>query len=108
MTGRRKSPLEINVTEAHMCSVNLRLQILGQVPFFSRVVPRGLEQINSLFHEQGYAPDETIYFAGDPVKHLFVVADGTSQTDAPFAFRERCAARHIDPGRVLWLIFRPG
>ncbi len=76
MTGRRKSPLEIDVTEPHMCSVNMRLQILGQVPFFSGLSQADFEQINSLFHEQGYAPNETIYFAGDPVKNLWVVADG--------------------------------
>lgn len=76
MTGRRKSPLEIDVTEAHMCSVNLRLHILSQVPFFAGLSQDDLERVNSLFHEQGYAPHETIYFSGDAVKHLFVVADG--------------------------------
>ena len=76
MTGRRKSPLEIDVTEAHMCSVNLRLHILSQVPFFAGLSQADLERVNSLFHEQGYAPHETIYFSGDAVKHMFVVADG--------------------------------
>jgi CRP/FNR family transcriptional regulator, nitrogen oxide reductase regulator len=76
MTGRRKSPLEIEVTESHMCSVNLRLQILGQAPFFSGLSQEDFVQINSLFHEQGYAPNEIIYFAGDLVKQLLVVADG--------------------------------
>jgi CRP/FNR family transcriptional regulator, nitrogen oxide reductase regulator len=76
MTGRRKSPLEIDVTESHLCSVNLGLQILSQVPFFAGLSPDDLELVNSLFHEQGFAPNETIYFAGDPVKQLLVVADG--------------------------------
>ena len=76
MVRRRKSPLEIDVTESHMCSINLRLQILGQVPFFSGLSAEGLDKVNGLFNEHGYAPNETIYFAGDRVKHLFVVADG--------------------------------
>ncbi len=76
MTGRRKSPLEIEVTESQMCSVNLRMQVLGQVPFFGGLSQADLEQVNILFHEHGYGPNETIYFAGDPVKHLMVVADG--------------------------------
>lgn len=76
MTGRRKSPLEIEVTESHMCSVSVRLKILGQVPFFSGLSQEDLEQINSLFREQGFGPNETIYFAGDPVRQLLVVADG--------------------------------
>jgi CRP-like cAMP-binding protein len=76
MKARRKSPLEINVTESHMCSVDLRLKILGQVPFFEGLSQDELEHVNRLFHEYGYAPNETICFAGDPAKRLFVVADG--------------------------------
>lgn len=59
-----------------MCSVDMRLQILHGVPFFTGLEHDDLEQINHLFHEQGYSVDETICFAGDPAEHLFVVADG--------------------------------
>lgn len=76
MPTRRKTPLTIETTEAHLCSVDLRLRILHRVPFFSGLEHGDLEQINRLFREQGYAPPETICFAGDPAEHLFVVADG--------------------------------
>src|SRR5512133_387810 len=76
MTARRKSPIEITTTEAHSCSVGLRLQILGQVPFFAGLSKAELEKINQLFREVGYGPNETICFAGDPAERLFVVADG--------------------------------
>lgn len=76
MTLRRKSPLEIETTESNQCSVGLRLQILGQVPFFVGLSQADLEKINLLFREQGYAPNEIICFAGDPAERLFVVADG--------------------------------
>jgi hypothetical protein len=76
MTGRRKSPLEIDVTESHMCSLDVRLQILGKVPFFAGLSQDDLEQINRMFREHGFALNEIIYFAGDPAKHLLVVADG--------------------------------
>ncbi|MCX6082122.1 MAG: Crp/Fnr family transcriptional regulator [Chloroflexi bacterium] len=76
MTVRRKSPLEINTTEPHSCSVNLRLQILGQVPFFAGLPREEIEKLNRLFRELGYGPNETIFFAGDPAERLFVVADG--------------------------------
>lgn len=59
-----------------MCSVDVRLQILGRVPFFSGLKHAELEQINRLFHEHGYKPADTICFAGDPARSLFVVADG--------------------------------
>lgn len=76
MSIRRKSPLEINTTESHSCSVSLRLQILGQLPFFAGLSQAELEMINRLFREVGYGPNETICFAGDPAERLFVVADG--------------------------------
>ena len=59
-----------------MCSMDVRLQILGHVPFFSGLKHADLEQINSLFHENGYGPNDMICFAGDPARSLFVVADG--------------------------------
>lgn len=59
-----------------MCSVDLRLQILHRVPFFTGLEHDDLGRINSLFREHGYSTDETICFAGDPAEHLFVVADG--------------------------------
>jgi CRP-like cAMP-binding protein len=75
-SARRKTPLKIETTESHMCSVDLRLRILGRVPFFVGLKHEDLEQINQLFREHGYSPEETICFAGDPAEHLFVVADG--------------------------------
>lgn len=76
MPKRRKSPLEIEYTEPHQCSVNLRLEILGKVPFFGDLSVADLEKVNPLFREHGYEPEEVICFAGDPAEKLFVVADG--------------------------------
>lgn len=76
MSIRRKTPLQIETTESHMCSEHLRLRILGGLPFFAGLKHRDLEQINWLFRERGYSPAETICFAGDPAENLFVVADG--------------------------------
>jgi CRP-like cAMP-binding protein len=76
MPTHRKTPLNIEVTESHQCSVDLRLKILHGLPFFADLPHADIEQINSLFHEYGYAPNETICFAGDTAERLFVVADG--------------------------------
>jgi len=59
-----------------MCSVELRLKILGQVPFFQALPPGALAEINPLFREIGFASGETICLAGDPAERLYVVADG--------------------------------
>ncbi|CAG1005728.1 Cyclic AMP receptor protein [Anaerolineales bacterium] len=76
MSTRRKTPLHIEVTESHQCSVDLRLRILHGLPFFADLPHADVEQVNRLFHEYGYAPNETICFAGDSAERLFVVADG--------------------------------
>lgn len=74
--SQRKTPIEIEHVEAHMCSVDLRLRILSKVPFFSGVDRGVIGEINRLFIERGYSPGETICFAGDPAERLYVVADG--------------------------------
>jgi CRP-like cAMP-binding protein len=76
MSVRRKIPLEPEEIEPHVCSVGMRLEILGQVPFFNSLSPEELAQVNTLFREQGYEPGEVIYYAGDEATRLFVVASG--------------------------------
>ncbi len=59
-----------------MCTVDLRLQILGGLPFFAGLSAQELQEINKLFREQGYAPGQPVYFAGDQATRMFVVAAG--------------------------------
>lgn len=77
MAPRKRSPLEIRTTEAHLCSISLRLKILGQVPFFRDLTPSDHEWINSLFYEKDFGTDEVICFSGDPAEQLFIIADGS-------------------------------
>jgi CRP-like cAMP-binding protein len=98
MSPRRKSPLQIPVTETHMCSVDLRLGILGQVPFFEGLSHAELEAVNRLFREHGYAPDETVCSAGDPAQRLFVVAEG----------RVRLMHHSLSGKNVMLDLLRPG
>ncbi len=76
MTSRRNTPLDTEDIEPHMCSVDMRLQILSQVPFFAHLTPEDIAEVNKLFRERGYEAGETIYFAGDPATRLNVVASG--------------------------------
>lgn len=73
---RRKSPVEPENIQVEMCSIDLRLQILSQVPFFAGLTPKEIQDINSRFTEQGFGPGDTIIYAGDPAEHLYVVAAG--------------------------------
>jgi CRP/FNR family transcriptional regulator, nitrogen oxide reductase regulator len=76
MSFRRKTPLETEFIEPQQCSIDLRLQILADLPFFSGLTQAELEQANPLFREKGFQPGEVIYFAGDPAGRLYVVAEG--------------------------------
>jgi CRP/FNR family transcriptional regulator, nitrogen oxide reductase regulator len=76
MKARRKSPVDSVSVESHYCSIDLRLKILGRVPFLKSLSAEALEAINQQFVEFGYHPGEIIYLAGDPVRRFYVVADG--------------------------------
>src|SRR5690554_2994369 len=76
MSERRRSPVEPESIEPHMCSLDLRLEIIGKLPFFEGLPPAEIERINQSFREIGYQPGETIFFTGDPAVRLYVVASG--------------------------------
>ena len=76
MTKRRQSPVEIDTVSPHLCTIDLRLEILGQLPFLTALSETALEEVNERFHERGYDEGETIYFSGDRASHLYAVASG--------------------------------
>ncbi len=76
MSDQRKTPLEPETIEPQMCTLDLRLQILRQLPFFKDLPDAAIPAISPLFREQGYEPGQTIFFAGDPATRLYVVAAG--------------------------------
>lgn len=76
MKTRRKSPVNLVATEPHQCSIDLRLRILGRLPFFAGLPRKAVESINQRFVEVGYQPGDRIYTAGDPAERLYVVAEG--------------------------------
>lgn len=79
MPKRRKSPVMIETTEAHMCSLDLRLKILRTVPFFRSLSAAEFEKINLLFKEKGYEPGAFLYHSGDSGRQMFVVAEGRAR-----------------------------
>lgn len=76
MKTRRKSPVNLTITEKQHCSVNLRLKILGHLPFFAALSRNELETINDHFVEIAFQTGDMVYMAGDPADHLYVVAEG--------------------------------
>ena len=76
MVDHRKTPLEPEQIESQMCTIDLRLTILRQLPFFNGLPDEAITDANTLFREQGYETGDNIYFTGDPAVMLYVVAAG--------------------------------
>ena len=76
MGTRRKSPVNLTTTEPQHCSIDLRLKILGRLPFFAGLPLVAIQKINQHFVEVGYQPGDVVYLAGDSADRLSVVADG--------------------------------
>lgn len=74
---RRTTPLKLNRTPEHACTLELRLSMLHKTPFFKTISEIELNRINELFHHTSYSTDQTIYFTGDSGTNLFVVASGS-------------------------------
>lgn len=73
---RRHSPVEVETVPAASCSVELRLEILGALPFFAPLSPEAIAAANERFREQGFTAGEMITFSGEPATFLYVVASG--------------------------------
>ncbi|NPV75662.1 MAG: Crp/Fnr family transcriptional regulator [Anaerolineae bacterium] len=73
---RRKTPIQVERTEPHLCDLKLRFKILRMTPFFSSLSESDLVAVNQLFHEKGFEAGEYIYFLEDPAQHLFIIAEG--------------------------------
>jgi CRP-like cAMP-binding protein len=73
---QRKTPLENDNIEPHMCSLDHRLEILAGLPFFQMLSPAEIETVNRSFREQGFDAGSFIYYEGDPAERLYVIAAG--------------------------------
>lgn len=73
----RFTPLDQNHIEPHMCSLDLRLYILGQLPFFKNLSKDQILEINKKFVDRGYQSGDLIYAEGSAAERLYVMADGS-------------------------------
>ncbi len=76
MSQKRETPLSSLSLEGHHCSVDLRLEKLGMVPFFQDLSEEQLRQVNNKFTAHHFSNGETIYRQGDLSTMLRVVVAG--------------------------------
>ena len=51
MKTRRKTPLEIKKVDAESCSIDVKLKIIHQLPFFKELSHDTIRKINNLFND---------------------------------------------------------
>lgn len=66
-----------------MCTLDLRLQILRQTPFFAGLADQEVEQIGRAARERGYQAGDVIYSAGEAATRLYIVAMGQVKLTRP-------------------------
>lgn len=76
MSDKRETPLSSPSLEDHHCTVDLRLDKLGMVPFFRELTKEQLREVNKKFTANHYSKKETIYRQGDSATMLRVVVAG--------------------------------
>jgi CRP-like cAMP-binding protein len=76
MKRKRMTPLDQGQVNPGHCSLDLRMQILGNAPYFQGLPPQALEAVNGHFRALNYPLGATIHHEGEPAKSLFLVAHG--------------------------------
>lgn len=80
LAERRRIPLRVEHADPHHCTPEVRLEVLGRVPFFSSLSARDLDTLNRRLRTEGHSTDEPVYHAGFEADRLFVVATGVVKT----------------------------
>ncbi len=76
MSKKRTTPLEVSSIEKHHCTVDVRLEKLGMVPFFQGLGKETLQQVCKKFSASHFTAGQLIYDEGDMATLLRVVVYG--------------------------------
>lgn len=76
MSDKRETPLSNSTLEEHRCTVDIRLEKLGMVPFFRDLSEEQLRQVNNKFSANHFPKGETVYRQGEISTFLRVLVAG--------------------------------
>ncbi|SHF39048.1 Cyclic nucleotide-binding domain-containing protein [Fodinibius roseus] len=98
MSKKRETPLHSPSLEGHHCTIDLRLEKLGMVPFFQDLSEEQLREVNKKFTANHYSKGETIYRQGDSATMLRVVVVGNVKLVAHTLEGEGVLLDMLQPG----------
>lgn len=90
MAHRRTTPLNESHFDGAHCTVDVRLDKLGRVPFFEDLTEEELRQVHKKFNATHYSEGETMYFQGERATLLRVIAKGNVKT-----FRQTLEGKNV-------------
>jgi CRP-like cAMP-binding protein len=76
------------------------MSVLGQVPYFSGLTADELDAIDRRMLPLSWAEGDALYRAGEPAKHLFVLAAGQVKLSQPTAIGTPVVTDVVLPGRL--------
>ncbi|REL38599.1 Crp/Fnr family transcriptional regulator [Rhodohalobacter sp. SW132] len=76
MSQKRTTPLESPSIKKHHCTVDVRMEKLGMIPFFQSLDREALQQVNEKFSASHFSAGHSIYEEGDIATLLRVVVYG--------------------------------
>lgn len=101
MSERRLIPLSQPSAEPHVCTPDVRLEMLGRTPLFADLTPDELVEVDRRCHAHGFVAGEAIYHAGTPATRLYVVASGSVKVVMPTADGRETVLDLCGPGDPL-------
>lgn len=97
--NRRRSPIEpIDLQQELHCSVEDQRRLLGASPFFARLHPEQIDEVQRSFGQQHYAEGDRIQGAGDPATRLNIVAAGMVKMARPTVDGQDVLLDFLGPG----------
>lgn len=77
--ARRRVPLRSTCAQPHHCPLPVRMEVLGRAPLFAGLSHDELVRIDRRMVSLSWAQDDSLYTAGEPAEHLYVLAAGRAK-----------------------------
>lgn len=95
---RRRTPLAPTCAQPHACPDPVRKRVLAKVPFFAGLSPAQLDGIDRHMVSLSWAEGDTLYGAGAPATHMYVLASGQAKALRPTASGYQVVVDMLAPG----------
>lgn len=101
---RRRTPLRSACGRPHRCPKPLRMRILAQLPILADLTDEQLDRIDERLVSLAWSEGESLYTAGEPADHLYVIASGSARAVHTTADGRQTVVRMLGPGDLFGAI----